>query len=184
MTAPIILITGIMASGKSTVAQALAEQFPRSVHVRGDMFRRLIVNGQAVMNDVSLSEEAIDQLRLRQELAADAAARYAQAGFTVILQDIYIEHDLEAMVNRLRDHALYVVVLFPSVESVAKRDADRQALRSKFAYREGGLTPDVMDTILREKTPRIGLWLDSSDLTVEQTVLEIVSRLEEARVSS
>lgn len=39
-----ILITGIMASGKSTVAQLLAERLDRSVHLRGDMFRKMIVN--------------------------------------------------------------------------------------------------------------------------------------------
>jgi uridine kinase len=34
----IILITGVQAAGKSTVAQSLAERLPRSVHVRGDVF--------------------------------------------------------------------------------------------------------------------------------------------------
>ncbi|MGH8604081.1 MAG: phosphotransferase, partial [Gammaproteobacteria bacterium] len=31
----IVLITGVQAAGKSTIAQMLAEQLPRSVHVRG-----------------------------------------------------------------------------------------------------------------------------------------------------
>ncbi|RCW42175.1 hypothetical protein DFP97_1184 [Paenibacillus prosopidis] len=31
----IILVTGIMASGKSTVAQLLSEKFDKSVHLRG-----------------------------------------------------------------------------------------------------------------------------------------------------
>jgi predicted kinase len=43
----IVLITGNMAAGKSSVAQALAERLPRSVHLRGDAFRRMIVNGRA-----------------------------------------------------------------------------------------------------------------------------------------
>ena len=42
----IILITGIQAAGKSTVAQLLAEQLPRPAHVRGDLFRRMIINGR------------------------------------------------------------------------------------------------------------------------------------------
>ncbi|MFI4875099.1 MAG: DUF1559 domain-containing protein, partial [Blastopirellula sp. JB062] len=58
--------TGIMAAGKSTVAQRLAErlpldQFPRSVHLRGDLFRRLIVNGRADLG-VELTDEALAQL--------------------------------------------------------------------------------------------------------------------------
>lgn len=38
----VIVITGIMAAGKSTVAQIIAERLPRSAHVRGDVFRRMI----------------------------------------------------------------------------------------------------------------------------------------------
>jgi adenylylsulfate kinase-like enzyme len=44
----VFLVTGIQAAGKSTVAQALAEKFERSVHVRGDLFRRMMVNGRVV----------------------------------------------------------------------------------------------------------------------------------------
>ncbi|MDQ0761187.1 putative kinase [Streptomyces canus] len=43
----VVLVTGVMAAGKSTVAQALAERLPRAAHVRGDVFRRMIVSGRA-----------------------------------------------------------------------------------------------------------------------------------------
>lgn len=45
----VIVVTGIQAAGKSTVAQALAERLDRSVHLRGDLFRKMIVNGRADM---------------------------------------------------------------------------------------------------------------------------------------
>ncbi len=45
-TRAVFLITGISAAGKSTVAQQLAERLTRSVHVRGDTFRQMIVNGR------------------------------------------------------------------------------------------------------------------------------------------
>ena len=45
----IVLITGAMAAGKSSLAQALAERLPCSVHLRGDSFRRMIVSGRAEM---------------------------------------------------------------------------------------------------------------------------------------
>jgi uridine kinase len=32
---PIILVTGVQAAGKSTIAQALAQRFDHSVHVHG-----------------------------------------------------------------------------------------------------------------------------------------------------
>ena len=43
----VIVVTGIQAAGKSTIAQALAERLERSVHLRGDVFRRMIVSGRA-----------------------------------------------------------------------------------------------------------------------------------------
>ena len=70
----IILVTGIMASGKSTVAQAVAERLPKSVHLRGDLFRRLMVNGRAEM-DFQLSAEALAQLNLRYDIATTVAER-------------------------------------------------------------------------------------------------------------
>ena len=79
--AELFLITGAMAAGKSTVAQLLAEQFTRSVHLRGDAFRKMIVAGREDMR-ADPSPEALAQLRLRYELMANAADRYVAAGFT------------------------------------------------------------------------------------------------------
>jgi cytidylate kinase len=77
----VILITGMMAVGKSSVAQALSERLSKSVHLRGDVFRRMTVSGRAEMT-VLLSAEAERQLWLRYRLAAAAADRYVEAGFT------------------------------------------------------------------------------------------------------
>ncbi|WP_309484458.1 hypothetical protein [Streptomyces himalayensis] len=40
-----------------------------------------------------------------------------------------------------------------------------------------------LDRGLRAETPPIGLWLDTSDLTVSETVDAILSGLDEARVA-
>jgi adenylylsulfate kinase-like enzyme len=42
----VVLITGVMAAGKSTVAELMAGRLPRAAHVRGDVFRRMIVSGR------------------------------------------------------------------------------------------------------------------------------------------
>ncbi|MEU7996347.1 AAA family ATPase [Micromonospora sp. NPDC049060] len=60
----VVLISGIMAAGKSTVADALARRLPRSVHLRGDVFRRMVVSGREEMT-AQPSPEAWRQLRLR-----------------------------------------------------------------------------------------------------------------------
>jgi predicted kinase len=169
----VILITGNMTSGKSSVAQALAERLTRSVHLRGDVFRRMIVHGQAEMT-FNLSPEAKEQLQLRYNLAVASAKRYADAGFTVVYQDIVIGSWLPEVVAAFPPYRLAVVVLCPRVAILAERD---QA-RSKTGYSDRA-SLDEFDRILRVETPHMGYWLDNSDLTLEATVDNIVSHLRE-----
>nr|WP_285629243.1 hypothetical protein [Proteiniborus sp. MB09-C3] len=57
-----------MASGKSIVAELLASEMEKGVHLCGDVFRRMIVSGRAEMSEQP-SDEAIRQLHLRYRLA-------------------------------------------------------------------------------------------------------------------
>ncbi|MGW1373095.1 AAA family ATPase [Streptomyces sp. NPDC002446] len=166
----VIVVSGISAAGKSTVAQALAERLPRSVHVRGDSFRRMIVNGQEHMT-AEPTPEAVAQLRLRYRLAAASADAYAEAGFTAVLQDILIGEHLAEITEMIKSRPLAVVVLAPDPEVVARREEKR----NKTAYGPDW-QPEDLDKVLRDDTSRIGLWLDNSRQTVEETVDEILKR--------
>jgi broad-specificity NMP kinase len=172
----LILITGIMAAGKSTVAQHLAERLPHSVHLRGDVFRRMMINGRAEMTQ-ELSAAAAEQLRLRYRLAAAAAGLYLQAKFSVVYQDVILGSHLTEVVQYYQSYPLHVVVLCPSPAVVAAREAGRH----KAGYH--GLTVADLDRVLREETPRLGLWLDSSAFTVAETVDYILANLSAATVS-
>ncbi|MET7458868.1 AAA family ATPase [Nonomuraea sp. NPDC005501] len=171
----VVLITGIMAAGKSTVAQALAERLPRSVHVRGDLFRRMIVNGRADMTPDDAGEAA-RQLRLRYRLAAAAADLYADEGFTAIVQDVVLGEDLTHFVSLVGGRPLRVVVLAPDPAAVERREEGRP----KTGY--GAWTVAALDDALRNGTPRIGLWLDTSSQTPAETVDEILARRDEALI--
>ncbi|ATL65422.1 AAA family ATPase [Nocardia terpenica] len=164
----VYVITGVQAAGKSTVAQALAERLPRSAHISGDTFRRFMVGGRVEMSP-DPSPEALRQLRLRYRLAARSADEYAGAGFTAIVQDVILGPELSYLIDRIHTRPLYVVVLAPRPEVVAQRES----ARTKTAY--GPYTIADLDTILREDTPHLGLWLDSSDLTVDETVDRILA---------
>ena len=169
------VITGVMAAGKSTVAQLLAEQFERGVHLRGDVFRKMIVTGRDPISP-ELGDEAMRQLDLRQRLAASAANGYWRDDFTVVLQDIYAGPALPNVIGRLEITPLYVVVLSPGSDVVAAREK----MRGKSGYGEWDVA-QFCDGFANE-TPHVGLWLDTSDQTPEQTVEEILHRRYDARV--
>ncbi|MBW5469746.1 AAA family ATPase [Brevibacillus formosus] len=163
----IFLVTGIMASGKSTVAQLLAEKLHRSVHLRGDSFRRMIVNGREEYMPEP-SEEAIRQLRLRYKIAASTADTFFEEGFNVVVQDVVIGPFLGEFVEMLRNRPLYIVVLTPSEKAVEEREASR----SKTGY--GAWTISHLNKILQTETPKLGMWIDSSEQTPQETVEEIL----------
>lgn len=165
----LVIITGAMAAGKSTVAQAVAEALPKSVHLRGDVFRRMIVRGAAVMGPM-LDDEALAQLKLRHDLACDAARRYHAAGFSVVYQDILIGQSLVDVAARLTDLDPQIVVLAPDAATLAQRDRDR----SKTGYGDT-FPPEILADALVRETPRLGLWIDSSGMSVGEVVTQILA---------
>ena len=169
-----VVITGIMAAGKSTVAQLLAERLDRAAHVRGDLFRRMIVSGRADMTP-GADEDAVAQLRLRHRLTATVADGYADAGFTAVVQDVLLGDHVDDLLDAVRTRPRYLVVLAPAPAAVAAREAGR----AKTGY--GAWTVEDLDQGLRAM-PRRGLWLDSTHLSPESTVAALLADLDKAAV--
>ncbi|MGW1012707.1 AAA family ATPase [Streptomyces termitum] len=172
----LVLITGVMAAGKSTVAELLARRLPRAAHVRGDAFRRMVVSGREELTPEA-TVEARSQLELRHRLSALVADEYAGHGWTAVVQDVVLGEDLSRYVARPRTRPLYVVVLAPAATAVRSREDGRP----KTGYGDAW-TVEALDRALREDTPRIGLWLDTSEQTPEETVEAILGNLPAALV--
>jgi len=170
----IYVITGVMAAGKSTVAEALAKRLTKSVYLPGDVFRTMIINGREDMRE-SPSAAALSQLDLRYRITAKAAQEYYDAGFAVVVEDNYLGEGLTRFVEILEGYPVYPVVLAPGIEVVAERERAR-ANKGYWGYTVESLYRGFM-----ESTPRIGLWLDTSDLTPEETVDEILRQLGRAQ---
>jgi predicted kinase len=169
------IVTGTSASGKTTVAGLLVERFERSVMIEGDVLRTFVRRGFAPMTP-DLDPEGLAQLALRHRATAQLADLYAEEGFTVVVDDILLGASLERFLGMLRARPRRLVVLAPRADVVV----DRNRGRAKNGYAR--FTVEQLDRALREETPRIGLWLDSSEHDAPQTVAELLRRQDESHV--
>jgi hypothetical protein len=134
----------------------------------------MVVSGRVDMAP-GLEDEAVAQLRLRHRATAAVADLYAAAGFTAVVQDVLLGEHLDELLGQLRTRPRYLVVLAPSPEVVAAREAGR----AKTGY--GAWTVEDLDQGLRAM-PRKGLWLDTSDQSPGETVDAIIDGLAGAAV--
>jgi chloramphenicol 3-O-phosphotransferase len=174
-TPALFVITGISASGKTTAGMRLASEFDPSVFVEGDVIRRMICNGRVEMSPEP-SATAMDQLRLRHLHTAMLAKSYLAHGYHVVVEDVILGDRLTEFLGMLEYRPLHLVVLAPSVRTVVERERGRQ----KDGYRTWAV--EQLDAVLRKETPRLGLWLDTTGQSPDETVSEILTRRRDAEL--
>ncbi len=167
----LFVISGVPAAGKSTVAQLLARRLDKAVCVPGDTVRAMVVTGRADMHP-DADEAEFSQLLLRYEAALAVAATYLRAGFDAVVEDVIIGPVLRDFLDLVPVPDVHLVFLDPDSRAIAERDRDRP----KTAYGERW-NVDELRSVLREHTRHVGLWVDSTDLTADQTVDRILADL-------
>lgn len=164
----LFVISGTQGAGKSTVAQVLARRFERGAWVSADALHKMIVAGGRWPEGVEMSPDAELQLALRLKHACWLGRSFVAAGITAIVDDIIIGDRLDALLYELAGTRFVFVMLRPRLEVVQQREAGRgTALWQQWAW---------LDDVIGQQTQRLGLWLDTSDLTVDETVDAIMAR--------
>lgn len=171
----IIVVTGVQGAGKSTVGRLLAARFTRGAFVEADSLQRMIMSGGAWVTDANPTPgvptaEAAAQLRLRLCNACLLARSFYDAGITAILDDIIMGNRFEHLCEDLAGVPFHLVVLAPTVAVAEARDAARD-------HTVGGGWAEHLDREQRVTMSGIGLWLDTSDQTPEETIDEIIRRV-------
>lgn len=127
-----LILTGPPGVGKTTVSRILTERSQRGVHLEADRFFFFVRSGFVEPWDPASAEQ--NQVVMR--AAAEAAARYAQAGYTTVFDGIVIPRWTLGVIRETIEAAgvpvAYAVLRAPQSECL-----------SRFVEREG--SPDLLD---------------------------------------
>jgi hypothetical protein len=173
----LFVISGVSAAGKSTVARLLAGRFERGVCVPGDTIREMLVSGRVDMSP-DPGPEALGQLTLRYAGALAVAEVFLNAGFDAVVEDVIIGPILHEFLALVPVPEFHLVFLDPDAAAIEQWDRERD----QTAYAADRWSVGGLQTVLREQTDRIGLWLDTTGQNAEQTVDAILSDLDASRI--
>ena len=168
MQPAVLVISGIPGAGKSTIAAIVARRLERSAHIEAEVLQRFVVGG-ALWPDGEPRAEAMRQLRLRGRNVALLADSFFEAGITPIVDDVVIGSRFDELRADVRSRPLLFVLLTPSLEAVRERNRQRPNKDVFEAWRH-------LDAVARSETKRLGLWLDTSKQTAEESADEILRR--------
>jgi hypothetical protein len=146
----------------------------RAVHIEGDLLLDDWVVSGAVLPGEEPLEEAERQLHLSMRNQCLLARSYAEAGFVPVIDFVVPgANDLGVYRRELGNYRLLFAVLAPRGDVALERDAKRvgKTLAAHWLHLAEQMERELTDT---------GLWVDSSDLTVDETVDTILSRRTEA----
>jgi len=177
--APVFIVTGPAGAGKSTVARELCRRFPRAAHIDVDQLRRLVISGYA--SPVPGNGEpgaAAAQTDLATANATDLARNFSAAGFVTVIDEVLsTQSDLDNYLVRLRPETdIRFITLMPASDALAARDAGR-AEGERMGDRSAAL-----HRIFAANGETRGLRLDTSSLSVEETVDVVLERLGQAQI--
>ena len=168
------LISGIPGAGKTTIARALCARHAKAIHIPVDDLREFVVTGHA--SPVEWTEETTRQFALARGSAARMAADYSDERFTVVIDDVVREEDVDQFTRHLAGRPLTKVALLPRLDVVLARNRDR----TNKSFDTSILEPVArrLHASLAESCRSAAGWIavDTSDTDVATSVTEILRR--------
>jgi predicted kinase len=175
----VFFLSGAPGSGKTTVARALMQRYPRGFHLPLDDFREWVVSG--IAHPVPWSDETGRQFELAFQSGAEISRIYANAGFAVAVdQVLYPEQIQKYFLARLDGVRCYPILLTPP-EAVAR---ERNRARTSKAFDPSVLEPVIAGIAASLSAAVNGqpewITIDNGGLSVEETVNAVLRGIRES----
>lgn len=173
--APIFIIIGPPAVGKSTASRAIAAHFSKSIHIPVDDIRDMVVSGLVLPGKVWCAELA-QQISLARKSVVHIALSYQAADFAVVIDDFWdagYPMDYQALTNHPNLHR---VVLFPQQDEAHQRNLNRAGDSPARAYIDEGIqiVYEQLNSVLPQLQHDGWIIVDTTTLSVEATVEKIL----------
>ncbi len=165
----LIVISGPPASGKSTIAQLLAQKFSKSVLLSKDFIFHLVRGGH--FDPWKETVAAKKQFALNNSVMRYIIKTYLSAGYTVIVEGIFENKQLAELSKAANNIRAFRLV--PSLAALKSRDRGR-SLHKQIPHR---LKP-LHDLMKSDKGSNF-YKIDNTGFTVNQTLNLIYSQLHE-----
>ena len=119
--------------------------------------------------------ESDAQLVLGARNASLLADSFMRAGFTPIVDDVILRLQFVQYRRILSRWPLRLVVLAPPINVALERDNGRSEKHVAARF-------DYLDSEMRDQMRGTGLWLDTADMSITETVEAVLLRAEEALI--
>lgn len=136
--APIFVLAGAPAVGKSTTSRALALRFSKGLYVPVDDIRMMVVSG-LMLPGAQWGDELTQQVRLARSSVTHMALTYQAAGFAVVIDDFYDSNFMPDYQTLFERTPVHKVLLFPSQDTAHQRNYERSGESPARHYIDEGI---------------------------------------------
>ena len=174
--APIFLVVGAPAVGKSTVSRALARRFERSIHIPIDDLRDMVASGR-ILPSPDWSAGLVEQIGLARRAAIAMAVGYAEAGFAVVLDDFWDPPGLLEYRELPDGRPFHRVLLRPPRAVALERNSGRRGEDPARSLLDAGIhhVYGLLDAAGEQLDREGWLVLNNTDLSPDEAAARIVA---------
>ena len=167
-----VIVTGMPGAGKTTITRRAAAMLPRAAQVGGDDVNAMIRSGSVGFMGRPTAE-ALRQDELCNRNTCALANNFIDFGFTVLIDTVLADRaELDFFLALMSPRPVRLVVLSPGIEVCRYRN-DNRAPEQRFDF-DGY---ERLEADMQREFADLGWWLDTADLTVDETAQRLVTEL-------